>query len=243
MIEIASLSREFRSGGSITVALDRIDLEVGRGRIAGLLGPNGSGKTTLFRIVAGIIRADAGSVRVMGVDLATDPMRVRAAIGLVTEEPGLPDRLTPQWHVSLHASLRGMPRWWAVRRARRVLREAGLTDEAIDTPASGLSRGVRQRVALARALVHDPPVLLLDEPTCGLDIEAAAWFRLQVARRAAEGACVLMATHDPREAESLCDDIVVLRAGRLLARGAANDLSGKAGTLEAAYRRLQAGPA
>jgi ABC-type multidrug transport system ATPase subunit len=188
--------------------------------VTGLLGPNGAGKTTMFRILGGLLRPDSGRVRVAGCDPALQPREARARLGLLTEEPGLPERLTPLWHVSLHASLHGIARNEALRRASQLLSEMGLGRQMRDRH-SGLSRGARLKVALARALVHEPRVLLLDDPMAGLDMESAAWMREMIRKRAAQGCAVLLATHNPIDAERLCDDLVIMGPGRVLASGPA----------------------
>ena len=226
MIEIEGLSRTFGAPGGPVRALDRVSFRAERGTVTGLLGPNGAGKTTLLRVVAGILRPTAGRVQVEGFDVASHPVQVRARLGLLTEEPGLPDRLTPLWHVSLHASLRGFPRREAVERAGSILSEMGL-DGSLRRRLGSLSRGSKLKVALARALLHDPAVLLLDEPTAGLDIETAAWLRERIARRAARGRTILIATNNPNEAQRLCGHLVLLRSGRLLFAGDSEAFRGK----------------
>ena len=218
-IAVVDISRSF-PGRSKTpvVALSRVTFEAAPGRITGLIGPNGAGKTTLFRLIAGLLRPDSGSVSVGGRDPASQPREARALLGLLTEEPGLPERLTPLWHVSLHATLHGLARDEAVRRAERLLCELGL-EAAMMQRHARLSRGTRLKVALARALVHDPSALLLDEPMAGLDMGSAAWMREIIRKRADRGCAVLMATHNPIDGECLCDDLVILGPGRLLAAG------------------------
>jgi len=246
MIEPARLRRRFGRGRSAgVVAVDDVTLRIFAGRVTGLLGPNGSGKTTLLRILAGILRADGGRAWVAGCDLATRPGRARACLGFLTQEPALPDGSTPLRHVALHVSLHGFPRRVAVERARRALARTGVA-ESSGAPNGTLSRGVRARVALARAIAHDPQVLLLDEPTAGLDIEAAWRVRCLLAALAREGRTVLLSTHDPREAEDLCHDAVVLRAGKVLASATPagiRSLAARPGadhpSLEEAYRFLQ----
>ncbi len=241
MIEALGLSRTFLEPHGAVAALREVSLTARAGEITGLLGPNGAGKTTLFRVLSGLLRADAGSARIHGHDVRADPLAARRSLGLVTEEPGLPDRLTPEWHVALHGALRGLAWKEARDRSRALLGEMGLGD-AMRRRCARLSRGERLRVSLARALIGRPAVLLLDEPTSALDIEAAAELRARMKRFASEGAAILLATHNPHEAEDLCAVVHVLRQGATLAHGAPEDLRRCTGTssLEKAYLALQA---
>jgi sodium transport system ATP-binding protein len=244
MIEIEDLSRSFDVPGRAPVrALEGVSFISGKGNVTGVLGPNGAGKTTLFRLLAGLLRPTSGRVIIAGHDLAVEALEAREKIGLLTEEPGLPDRLTPLWHVSLHLRLRGDARREAFTRARAVLEEMGLAD-TLERPIGCLSKGNRLKVALARAVAHEPDVLLLDEPTANLDIETSIRVRDLIRSRASRGRTVLLATHNPREAEDLCDDIVVLGKGRILAHGSPGALrGGELGritlSLEQAYLALQ----
>ena len=239
MIEAEDLSRTFRVAGGATLrALDRFGVTVPRGGITGLVGPNGAGKTTIFRILAGLLRPDTGRARIGGFDVVSQPMKARTCLGLLTEEPGLPDRLTPLWHVALHATLRGSPRRESLRRAGRLL-ERLHTGAASDRPHAVLSKGTRAKVALARALVGEPMALILDEPTAGLDMETSGWMRREIQRRAREGCAVLLATHQPEEAEALCDQIVILRRGVVLARGSMAQLRRAAAGGEAPPEALE----
>ena len=239
MIEVRDLRRAFRPPGEAPVqALESVSLSARGGEITGILGPNGAGKTTLFRILAGVLRGDSGSARVMGRDPAERGGRMAA--GLLTEEPALPGRSTPAWHLEAHARLRGDPPSRARERALSLLERMGAA-EAGPRRCAALSRGQRQRVAIARALIGDPDVLLMDEPANGLDIEASALVRAEMIRLAAAVKTVLLATHQAHEAERLCAVVWVLRGGRVLAGGTPADLRRATGTrsLEDAYLRLQ----
>ena len=242
MIEALGVSRAFRESHGAVVALRGVTLSAPAGEITGLLGPNGAGKTTLFRVLSGLLRADAGTVRIHGHDVRSDPLAARRSLGLVTEEPGLPDRLTPEWHVALHGALRGLAWKEARDRGRALLREMGLGD-AMRRPCARLSRGERLRVSLARALIGRPAVLLMDEPTSALDIEAAVGLRERMRLLASEGAAILLATHNPHEAEELCTVVHVMGRGALLDHGTPRELRRRTGTssLEKAYLALQAG--
>ncbi len=228
MIEVERLCRRLGTArGAGVVALDGVTFTARAGEVTALFGPNGSGKTTLLRVLAGILRADTGLARVAGYDIGAKPIAARAGLGLLTQDPALPDRLTPLWHVALHASLRGAIRRTALEQARRALRLVGAAAHA-GTPIGTLSRGWKSRIALARAIVHEPRVLLLDEPTSGLDIVAAAAVRGLIASRAGAGRTVLLSTHDPGEVVSLCRRVVILSEGRVVAHGAPADIMNSA---------------
>jgi ABC-2 type transport system ATP-binding protein len=197
------------------------ELEVARGTITGLLGPNGAGKTTMLRILLGLIAPDAGRVEVLGLDPLTDGTAVRAACGAVFEHDGLYERLSGRENLEFHARIRRLPD--RAGRVREGLAHVDLQAHA-DRPAGDYSRGMRRRLALARALLHEPALLLLDEPSAGLDPSARAAMHDQLAGLAAAGRTILLATHDLAEAESLCSAVVVLHGGRVVASGSTDEL-------------------
>jgi len=209
MIRTVDLTRRFGE----RLAVDRLSIEIGEGQVVGLLGPNGAGKTTTLRMIAGIIAPSSGRAEVGGLDPASEPARVHESIGLLTESPGLYDRLSAERNLAYFA------RFYAavdVRRAvDRALDAVGLADRRRDRVAT-FSKGMKQRLALARALVHEPRILLLDEPTAGLDPEAAKGLRTMIGGFRREGRSVLLSTHNLAEAEELSDRIGILRT-RLLA--------------------------
>jgi sodium transport system ATP-binding protein len=229
MIEAIGVGVVFtgRKGPGIRALCD-VTLAARPGEVTGLLGPNGAGKSTFFRAAAGLVPCDAGRLRVAGHDLAAQPLRARASLGLLTEEPALPRRSSPLWHLTLHGALHGMSAARARERARHLLAEFDL-EAAASRPCGTLSRGNRLRVALARALLHEPPVLLLDEPGATLDMEAAASLRRRLAGLAQEGRTVLMATHSAHEAEAICACVHLLRGGRVLASGSPAELRRRTG--------------
>ncbi|HKY32531.1 MAG TPA: ABC transporter ATP-binding protein [Candidatus Polarisedimenticolia bacterium] len=243
MIEAIEVIRRFEPRRAAPVlVLDRVSVACRAGEVTALLGPNGAGKTTLFRVLAGLLRCHGGRARILGHDVAAAREEAARRTGLLTEEPALPERLTPRWHVRFHVALRE-PGWAeAGPKADRLLARLGLSAEA-DRPCGVLSRGTRRKVALARALAGEPPALLLDEPTASLDIESSLSIRAEIASLAREGRAVLMATHDAHEAESLADRVVVLRGGRVLADGPPGELMARTGrsSLQEAYLALQKG--
>lgn len=235
MIEVRSLVKAL--GG--TTVLDHVSFDAPSGQITGLLGPNGAGKTTAMRVLATLLRPDDGQVRIDGVDLADDPLEVRRRIGLVTEEPGLFDRLTVREQLLFVGEVHGLSRSAALGRIDHlagVLRMA----EVLDARAGVLSKGNRQKVSLCRALVHDPPVLLLDEPTSGLDVVAAEGLQelLGSSDLTAERT-VLLSTHRVDEAERLCQRVVGLAAGRVVVDTSLQELvAGGDGDFRSTFVRL-----
>ena len=208
-VDVRGVSKVFAS----RTVLDDLSLRVARGEIVALLGPNGAGKTTTLRILAGLIAPTRGDGSVAGVPLSGSLQRLRARVGLLTETPGLWDRLTVRDNLLTYARLFGVPA--PGTRIDALLEQFGLAARAGDR-AGVLSKGQRQRVALMRALVAEPAVLLLDEPTSGLDPEAARVVREAIAAARGRGVAVLLSTHQLDEAAALADRIAVLQQ-RLLA--------------------------
>ena len=200
-----------RSFGEVH-AVRNVTLRAHAGRVTGLVGPNGSGKTTLLLMLASLLAPDAGSIRIEGVDPVDDPQAARALLGWMPDALGAWNSLSSRETLAVTARLYGMPRAEASVRADVLLAEVGLVDLA-DAPARVLSRGQKQRLGLARALVHDPRVLLLDEPASGLDPQARIDLRLLLRRFAAEGRTVLVSSHILSELEEVVDDAVFLMAG------------------------------
>jgi ABC-2 type transport system ATP-binding protein len=193
-----------------------VSLEVRPAEIFGLLGPNGAGKSTLFAILAGLLRPAAGRFFLDGVPIAPGARALRARAGIVFQEPGLDGKLTAEENLRLSAALHRVPPADARERIGRLLSEAGLAARSRD-PVERLSGGMRRRLELARALVHRPPLLVMDEPTAGLDAAAfrTFWDGIEALRRA-EGTTVILTTHRPDEAER-CDRLAVLARGRIVA--------------------------
>jgi ABC-2 type transport system ATP-binding protein len=210
MIEAIGLRKRFRS----LTAVHDLSFTVGDGEIFGLLGPNGAGKTTSVRMLSGLIAPTEGGARINGMELGRDSQRIRAVTGILTEAPGLHDKLTARANLAYYGRLYGL-RGAALRRAvDRYLGVVGLADDG-DRRVGGFSKGMRQKVAIARALLHEPDVIYLDEPTSGLDPSAAKVVRDFVATLRDAGRSIVVCTHNLDEAERLCDRIGIMR-GTLL---------------------------
>lgn len=210
-------------------AVDGLDVEVPRGRV-GLVGANGAGKTTLFRMMLGLSHPSEGSLEVCGVDVATDPIGVRSRVGFMPEHDCLPLDQSAADIVSTFGELSGLPPRAARQRASDVLDLVGL-DEARFRPVGGFSTGMRQRAKLAQALVADPELVLLDEPTAGLDPMGREEMLALVARLGTFGISVLLATHLLDDVQQVCDHVVMLDAGRLVVSGATGSLLERTGLL------------
>ncbi|WP_052667470.1 ABC transporter ATP-binding protein [Nitriliruptor alkaliphilus] len=235
-IELVEVTRRF---GELT-AVDGVSLHVEQGEIVGLLGHNGAGKTTMIRVINGLLPADDGTVRVQGLDPQTHGETVRRITGVLTEYPALDQFLTTRENLEVYARIHGLHADAARPVIERLLERLTLTAKA-DEPARSLSAGLKQRVALARALVHDPQILLLDEPTTNMDPVAARDVRDLVVESVRDrGRTVLLSTHNLAEAEMICDRVAIVRDGRLLTVGAPSDLRRSFGG--AAGARIQGRP-
>ncbi|MBW2735972.1 MAG: ABC transporter ATP-binding protein [Deltaproteobacteria bacterium] len=237
-IEIRGLTKRF---GSV-LAVDGVDFEVRRGEVYGLIGPNGAGKTTTMRLLVGLLRPDAGVARIGGVDSTRDPLAARAQLGFHGGSVGLYPRLRAREALIYQARLYGLDAAEAARRAEEVAAELGAYD-LLDRRCEALSAGQKQRVGLARASVHDPPVLVLDEPTAGLDVLASRFVADYVRKARDRQRAVLFSTHYMTEAELLCDRIGLLHRGRLVAEGAPAAVKERFGceTLEEVFLGLAEG--
>ncbi len=209
-VEIAGLARRY---GRVQ-ALDAVDLEVGEGEFFGLLGPNGAGKTTLISVLAGLVRADAGSVRVMGHDVASDYRAARRSLGVVPQE------LVFDPFFTVRETLRIQSGYFGLRRndawIDEILHHLDLTSKA-DANMRALSGGMKRRVLVGQALVHRPPVIVLDEPTAGVDVELRRSLWQFIRKLNGDGHTVILTTHYLEEAEALCGRIAMLKAGRVVA--------------------------
>ena len=223
MIAVESLARRFTQGSGrrarTVQAVADVHFTAPDGAITGLLGPNGAGKTTTLRIVAGLIAPDAGRVRVDGIDVAAEPARALARLGVLSDARGLYPRLTARENIVYYGRLHGMSAAAAAARADELARMLDL-QPLLDRRTEGFSQGERMKTALARALVHDPPNIVLDEPTNGLDVLATRSLRETLRRlRDEHGKCIVFSTHIMQEVQRLCDSVVVVAQGRTVAAG------------------------
>ena len=225
-IEIQGLKKTYAASGRSPAkeALKGIDLNIPRGSIFGLLGPNGAGKSTLINILAGLVVKSEGSVKIWGFDQDKNPRQSRAAIGIMPQEPHLDPFFTPAGSLDVQAGLYGVPK--SQRKTNEILDLIGLTDKA-DAYARSLSGGMRRRLLLGKALVHSPQVLVLDEPTAGVDIELRNMLWQNVRRLNDEGMTIILTTHYLQEAEEMCDDIAIINHGEVIIKDSTANLLGR----------------
>jgi ABC-2 type transport system ATP-binding protein len=215
-VEIDGLTKKYAARGKMPakLALDNVSLSIPRGSFFGLLGPNGAGKSTMINILAGLVNKSSGHARVWGFDTEAQTRQARAAIGVVPQELNLDPFFTPYELMEVQAGLYGVPK--SERRTDEILSALGLADKA-HAYARSLSGGMRRRLLVAKAMVHSPPVLVLDEPTAGVDIELRRQLWVYVKGLNAAGTTVLLTTHYLEEAEALCDRIAIIDRGKVVA--------------------------
>ena len=239
-IDVAGLVKHYHtSDGAVVRAVNGVSFQVHAGEMVGLLGANGAGKTTTLRMLATLLKPTAGDARVAGCDVRLDPVGVRQRLGYVSATTGVPDRLSPREILTSFGRLHGIPSELLPQRVATLLERLDLAHCA-DRPAGRLSSGQRQRVSLGRALVHDPPALVLDEPTNSLDVIGARDLVVLLRGLREEGRAILLSTHRLREIESCCDRFVIIHDGGVVATGTADSLAaewipGREGHLEDAF--------
>jgi len=224
MIVVDGLRKRF---GAVEAVRD-VSFRADDGTITGLLGPNGAGKTTTLRMLSGLMRADAGSVSVDGVDVATDLAGARQRMGILPDSRGLYPRLTPAEHIRYFGRLQGIDDGILEQRTAALLHRLGL-DTVANRRVAGFSQGERTKVALARALVHQPRNIVLDEPTNGLDVMSTRAMRQLIRGLRDDGCCVLFSSHIMQEVSALCDRIVVIAQGTVRADATPDDLRQQTG--------------
>jgi sodium transport system ATP-binding protein len=209
-------------------AVRNVTFTAADGTVTGLLGPNGAGKTTTLRMLSGLMRPDAGRILVDGADVVADPIGSQRSMGLLPDARGLYPRLTPREHIRYFGELHGLSSAEIRNRSAALLKRLGL--EAIaDRRVVGFSQGERTKVALARALVHDPRNVILDEPTNGLDVMSTRAMRALIRGLREDGCCVVFSSHIMQEVSALCDRIVVVAQGTVVAEGSPDDLRRQTG--------------
>ncbi len=235
MIRVSGLRKQF---GAVT-AVNGVSFEARDGAITGLLGPNGAGKTTTLRMLYAVMRPDAGTIEVDGIDAVASPQDAQARLGVMPDGFGLYPRLTAREHIRYFGELQGVSGAALQARTTELLDLLDMTAIA-DRRAAGFSHGERTKVALARALVHDPRNVLLDEPTNGLDVMSTRAVRTIVRHLRQSGHCVLFSSHVMQEVSALCDSIIVIAAGGIVARGTPDELRAQTGreNLEDAFVAL-----
>jgi len=229
MIEMQGLTKTY-SGGSVR-AVDDLSLAVPAGKVVGFLGPNGAGKTTTIKLIVGLLRPDAGRVVVNGIDNQIEPLKAKAQIGYIPDHPEVYDRLTGLEYINFMADVFGVSTAERRERTERLAARFELT-EALSELVKGYSHGMRQKLVLIGALVHDPSVLVLDEPMSGLDPRAAHLLKDILRQRCDQGKTVFLSTHVLDVAERICDEVAIINRGRLIASGTVEEIRRRAGSSE-----------
>ena len=228
MITAHALHKAFKTKTGLVKAVDGVDFDARDGQITGLLGPNGAGKTTTLRMLYTLMQPDAGQVLVDGVDAARDPATVRRALGVLPDARGVYKRLTARENIAYFGQLHGLSKATIAQRTR-VLSTALQMDDILDRQTEGFSQGQRTKTAIARALVHDPRNVILDEPTNGLDVMTTRAMRAFLRQLRDEGRCVIFSSHIMQEVAALCDRIVIIAKGQVVASGSADELRAQFG--------------
>ncbi|ACB07895.1 ABC transporter ATP-binding protein [Candidatus Korarchaeum cryptofilum] len=218
-VEVKNLSKSF---GEVK-AVNNISFDVEEGSIFGLLGPNGAGKTTTLRMIYGVLRPDSGSVRVLGIDVWEEPRKAKSLMGVMPEDTGIYPRLTAEENLIYFGKVRGMDEHKLRRRVSELLKILGLEEKRF-TIADKLSKGQKQKVAFARAILDEPPILILDEPTLGVDVMSAREIRNMIVDYARAGRTVILSTHNMWEAEKLCTHVGIISEGKMRYVGKREDL-------------------
>ena len=228
MIEVQDLHKSFTAKKVVVKAVDGVGFEARDGEITGLLGPNGAGKTTTLRMLYTLMKPDSGKVLVDGVDVAVDPETVRRALGVLPDARGVYKRLTARENITYFGELHGLDAATIAQRTERLVQALNMQD-FIDRRTEGFSQGQRTKTAIARALVHDPKNVILDEPTNGLDVMTTRGLRELLKQLRAEGRCVVFSSHIMQEVAALCDRIVIVARGQVVASGTADELRAQTG--------------
>jgi sodium transport system ATP-binding protein len=239
MIEADDLHKAFKVRKGLVRAVDGVGFTAADGCITGLLGPNGAGKTTTLRMLYTLMQPDRGRVRIDGRDAFAEPEAVRRTLGVLPDARGVYKRLTARENIAYFGRLHGLDSATIEVRTARLVAALGMED-FIDRQAEGFSQGQRTKTAIARALVHEPRNVILDEPTNGLDVMTTRGLREFLLALKAQGRCVILSSHIMQEVGLLCDRIVIIARGRVMAQGTADELRRQSGesNLEDAFVRL-----
>ncbi len=228
MIEVIDLHKSFKTKTGEVKAVQGVGFTARDGEITGLLGPNGAGKTTTLRMLYTLMAPDAGNVRVDGLDAARDAEAVRRRLGVLPDARGVYKRLTARENIAYFGRLHGMSAAEVAQRTRELSTALDM-DEVLDRQTEGFSQGQRTKTAIARALVHSPKNVILDEPTNGLDVMTTRGLREFLRRLRGEGHCVIFSSHIMQEVAALCDRIVVIAHGKVMAQGSPDELRAQTG--------------
>ncbi|CAN7279885.1 ATP-binding cassette domain-containing protein [Pseudoxanthomonas sp. LjRoot168] len=239
MIIANDLHKSFKTKTGTVTAVDGVSFTAHDGQITGLLGPNGAGKTTTMRMLYTLMTPDRGEVKVDGIDTAQDPVAVRRALGVLPDARGVYKRLTARENIAYFGELHGLSSKQIAERTR-ALSDALDMGDILDRQTEGFSQGQRTKTAIARALVHDPRNVILDEPTNGLDVMTTRAMRSFLHQLRDEGRCVIFSSHIMQEVAALCDRIVIIAKGTVVAAGTADELRAQAGedNLEDAFVKV-----
>ncbi|MGV8960263.1 MAG: ATP-binding cassette domain-containing protein [Stenotrophomonas sp.] len=228
MIVAENLHKAFKTKTGLIQAVENVGFTAADGRITGLLGPNGAGKTTTMRMLYTLMTPDQGRVLVDGIDAAVDPIAVRRNLGVLPDARGIYKRLTARENIAYFGQLHGMSAS-VIRERIKVLSQALDMEDILDRQTDGFSQGQRTKTAIARALVHDPRNVILDEPTNGLDVMTTRALRGFLRGLREEGRCVIFSSHIMQEVAALCDHIVIIAKGTVMASGSADELRAQTG--------------
>ncbi|WP_422508144.1 ATP-binding cassette domain-containing protein [Stenotrophomonas sp. GZD-301] len=228
MIVADNLHKAFKTKTGLIKAVENVGFQATDGRITGLLGPNGAGKTTTMRMLYTLMTPDQGRVMVDGIDAAKDPVAVRRQLGVLPDARGVYKRLTARENIAYFGQLHGMSAA-QIRDRTKVLSQALDMEDILDRQTDGFSQGQRTKTAIARALVHDPRNVILDEPTNGLDVMTTRALRGFLRGLREEGRCVIFSSHIMQEVAALCDHIVIIAKGTVMAAGSADELRAQTG--------------
>jgi sodium transport system ATP-binding protein len=223
MIEIIDLSKNFKE----VKAVENLNFNINEGEIVGLLGENGAGKTTTLRIISTMIKCTSGTVKVNGVDINKEPSKIRGQIGILFGgEVGLYDRLTARENIRYFAELNGMTKYAADESIKNLSEELNM-NEYMDRRVGKFSRGMKQKVAIARSIVHEPNVILLDEPTAGLDVSSSRLIHEFIKNCKKQNKAIIFSSHSMDEVEKLCDRIIIIHKGKMIEQGTITEIKEK----------------